>query len=154
MEHSARHTVIFTTVLCVVFSVIVSAASVSLKDRQQENRRLDKIKNVLSVAGLMQPGERLSREEITRRFESSLVPRLVDLETGSYVDGADALSFDQRRAARALAACDGRQCWLSLHTWSPLSPWSSARTGAFLGLRNCGCGGAFSRRSRAVGARV
>ena len=100
MEHSARHTVIFTTVLCVVFSVIVSAASVSLKERQQENRRLDKIKNVLSVAGLMQPGEKISREELMRRFEESLVPRLIELETGRYVEGADALSFDQRRAAR------------------------------------------------------
>ncbi len=100
MEHSARHTVIFATVLCIVFSVIVSTVSVSLKERQQENRRLDKIKNVLSVAGLMEPGESLSREEITRRFETSLVPHLVDLETGRYVSGVDALSFDQRRAAR------------------------------------------------------
>lgn len=100
MEHSARHTVIFMAVLCVVFSVLVSAVAVGLHDRQVENQRLDRIKNVLGVAGLKEPGERLSREELTARFESGLEARVVDLATGEYVDGVDALSFDQRRAAK------------------------------------------------------
>ena len=51
MEHSPARTVIFTTVLCVVFSVIVSAVAVNLEDRQKENKRLDRIKNVLLVSG-------------------------------------------------------------------------------------------------------
>jgi Na+-transporting NADH:ubiquinone oxidoreductase subunit C len=91
---------IFTTLLCVVFSVLVSSVSVALRDRQQENRRLDKIKNVLGVAGLMEPGERLGREELSRRFEANLLPRIVDLETGQYVDRADPMLFDQRKAAK------------------------------------------------------
>jgi Na+-transporting NADH:ubiquinone oxidoreductase subunit C len=92
--------VIFTTLLCVVFSVLVSSVSVALRDRQQENRRLDKIKNVLSVAGLMQPGERLGREELSRRFEANLVPKIVDLESGQYVDHDEPMLYDQRRAAK------------------------------------------------------
>ncbi|MGH0034082.1 MAG: Na(+)-translocating NADH-quinone reductase subunit C [Myxococcota bacterium] len=99
MEHSTRHTVIFTTVLCVAFSLIVSTVSVALKDRQVENKRLDKIKNVLTVAGLMEPGENLTRDELNRRFETRLEPRLVDLETGAYVETDDAMAYDQRKAS-------------------------------------------------------
>jgi len=100
VEHSARHTVIFTTLLCVFFSLLVSAVSVSLKDRQQENKRLDRIKNVLTVAGLVEPGESVSREELNARFAESLEPRIVDLETGLYVDVSDPLAYDQRKASR------------------------------------------------------
>ncbi len=99
MEHSSRHTVIFTTILCVVFSLIVSTVSVALKDRQVENRRLDKIKNVLTVAGLIRPGEVLSREELSRRFATKLEPRLVAIETGAYVDVDDPMAYDQRKAS-------------------------------------------------------
>ena len=100
MEHSARHTVIFTVLLCVVFSVLVSAVAVALHDRQVENQRLDRIRNVLGVAGLKELGESLSREDLTSRFESGLEARVVDLATGEYVEGVDALSFDQKRASR------------------------------------------------------
>jgi len=99
VEHSSRHTVIFTTILCVVFSLIVSAVSVALKDRQVENKRLDKIKNVLTVAGLIQPKETLSREELSRRFATKLEPRLVEIETGAYVDVGDPMAYDQRKAS-------------------------------------------------------
>ena len=100
MEHSARHTVIFTTLLCVFFSVIVSAVAVALKDRQVENQRLDRIKNVLSVAGLLKPGQKMSREEINRVFEDRLEARVVDLQTGSFVEGVDPLAYDPRKAAK------------------------------------------------------
>jgi Na+-transporting NADH:ubiquinone oxidoreductase subunit C len=97
--HSIRHTLVFVLLLCLAFSAAVSAVSVSLRDRQEENRRLDRIRNVLSVAGLLERGERPSREELAQRFEANLEPRLVELATGQYVDGADAMAFEQRRAA-------------------------------------------------------
>ena len=100
MEHSSRHTVIFTAALCVVFSVLVSSVSVALRDRQVENRRLDKIKNVLSVAGLMKPGESLGRDELSSLFEANLVPKIVDLRTGQYVDRDEPMLYDQRKAAK------------------------------------------------------
>ncbi|MCP3986317.1 MAG: Na(+)-translocating NADH-quinone reductase subunit C [bacterium] len=100
MEHSTRHTVIFTTLLCVVFSVVVSTVAVSLHDRQEENKRLDRIKNVLGVAGLAEPGERLSPDDLNGRFESGLEPVVVEMTTGQGVGGIDPLSFDQRKAAK------------------------------------------------------
>ncbi len=100
MEHSARHTVIFMTVLCIVFSVLVSSVAVGLRDRQVENQRLDRIRNVLAVAGLAEPGESLSAEELNRRFDSGLEPQIVELASGQRVEGVDALAYDQRRAAK------------------------------------------------------
>ena len=99
MEPSARHTVTFTTLICVAFSLVVSGVSVGLRERQEENRRLYRIKNVLAVAGLTRPGEKLSRQEIVRRFEVGLEPRIVNLASGRYVDGADPMGFEPRRAA-------------------------------------------------------
>jgi Na+-transporting NADH:ubiquinone oxidoreductase subunit C len=110
--HSTRHTLVFVLLLCVAFSLAVSAVSVSLRERQEENRRLDRIRNVLQVAGLIRPRERTSRQELMRRFEANLEPRLVDLASGQYVEDVDALSFDQRRAAadpeRSRPASDNR----------------------------------------------
>jgi Na+-transporting NADH:ubiquinone oxidoreductase subunit C len=91
--------VIFTTLLCVVFSLMVSVVAVVLEERQEENRRLNRIKNVLGVAGLLEPGERISREEMSRRFEERLAPRIVDLQEGRILEGVDAMAFNQRAAA-------------------------------------------------------
>lgn len=100
MEHSVRHTIAFTTLLCIAFSVLVSAVAVSLRDRQLENQRIDRIRNVLGVAGLMQRGESLSREVLLERFEQGLEARIVEIESGRYQEGMNALDFDQRRAAK------------------------------------------------------
>lgn len=100
--HSTRHTILFTLLLCIAFSLAVSTVSVALRERQVENKRLDRIRKVLQVAGLLERDRRLSREELARRFNASLEPRLVDLETGRYVESADIMAFDQRRAAADL----------------------------------------------------
>jgi Na+-transporting NADH:ubiquinone oxidoreductase subunit C len=91
---------IFTVLLCIGFSVLVSGVAVSLKDRQDENVRLDRIKNVLGVAGLKSADEDLEPEEMVARFEDGLEARVVDMATGEYVEGVDALSFDQQKAAK------------------------------------------------------
>jgi len=100
VEHSVRYTVGFTAALCLVLSLLVSTVSVGLRDRQRRSARLDRIQNVLSVAGMLAPGEDLSEGEILSRFQDGIEPRLVDLETGSYVASDDPLAFDARRAAR------------------------------------------------------
>ena len=99
MQHSVRETLIFAFALCVVCSVLVSSVSVGLRERQEENKLLDRQKNVLEVAGLVTEGERLSREEVQRRFRENLEARVVDLRTGAYAEDVDALGFDQRMAS-------------------------------------------------------
>ena len=41
-------------VLCLVCSIVVAGSAVGLKPLQQEQRALDKQRNILAVAGLMQ----------------------------------------------------------------------------------------------------
>ncbi|MBN1142286.1 MAG: Na(+)-translocating NADH-quinone reductase subunit C [Deltaproteobacteria bacterium] len=63
--------------VCLVCSVLVSLATVSLKDRQERNRRLDKLKNILVVSGLYS-----KKADIAKTFQDKLRPRIVELETG------------------------------------------------------------------------
>ncbi len=86
--------------LCIVCSVIVSAAAVSLRPQQALNQELDIKSNILQAAGMSEPGANRERiEELFGRF----TPRLVDLRTGQFTTPeelgvADVLSYDQYRA--------------------------------------------------------
>jgi Na+-transporting NADH:ubiquinone oxidoreductase subunit C len=94
------YTLRFAALVGVVASSVVGTAAVLLASRQEENRLLDRRMNVLDVAGLAQPEERLSRAEVARRFEGSVQPVLVHLASGEVVPDADPSAFDQRRAAQ------------------------------------------------------
>jgi len=79
--------------LCVVCSILVSAAAVLLSDRQERNKVEEKKRNILIAAGLFQP--ELSVEEQFGRIE----PRIVDLQSGSFSEEFDPATFDSRSAA-------------------------------------------------------
>lgn len=81
-------------VLCLVCSVLVSAAAVGLRERQERNKLAEKRKNILLAADLYEPG--LPIEEQFGRVE----PRIVDLQTGRFAQGLDPAAFDSRSAAR------------------------------------------------------
>jgi Na+-transporting NADH:ubiquinone oxidoreductase subunit C len=81
--------------LCVVCSVIVSTAAVTLRPLQEANKALERKRNILLAAGLLREGE-----DINSLFEQ-VDTRLVDLATGEYVEGVDATTYDQRAAAKA-----------------------------------------------------
>jgi len=87
--------------VCVVCSVFVSTAAVSLKDRIETNKTLDKNKNILIAAGLLEEDERANAEKVGKLFEQIDV-KWIDLKTGDAVD-AEALPeecLDERKAAR------------------------------------------------------
>ena len=79
--------------LCIVCSVIVSSAAVVLKPQQEANKARDLKRNILMAGGLYDP--ELTVEEQFERIEA----RLVDLDTGRFVDG-DADGYDQRKASK------------------------------------------------------
>jgi len=93
-----RKVVVVALSLCLVCSLIVSAAAVYLRPMQEINKTLDMKKNILSVAGLLEAGI-----NIDETFAESIEVRIVDLRTGDYVDDADAEGFDQRSAERDAA---------------------------------------------------
>ena len=96
-------TVVVALGLCLVASMVVSAAAVSLRPLQEQNAALDKQVNILQVAGLYQDGVDVA--EAFEQFE----PHVLELATGDFADGEtiegqvlDPLTFDDRAAASDL----------------------------------------------------
>ena len=82
--------------VCLVCSVLVSAAAVSLKPAQEENKALDKKRNILMAAGLLKAGESAGPDRVIELYKN-VEARVVDLSTGDYTD-VDPDVFDARRA--------------------------------------------------------
>ena len=78
-DQSTRKTFLVALSVAVVCSLLVSLTAVGLADRQQVNRNLDLMKNVLLVAGMYDPDTSIA--EAFGRIEL----RIVDLATGKYV---------------------------------------------------------------------
>jgi Na+-transporting NADH:ubiquinone oxidoreductase subunit C len=98
--NSTRYTIVFAAIVCVICAALVSVAAVSLQPRQAANARLYMEKNVLVAAGLVQPGQSVSRAQIEDIFARDIRARLIDLATGELLpeDKTDARRFDQRAA--------------------------------------------------------
>ena len=79
--------------LCVICSVLVSTAAVTLRPTQGVNKLLDKKRNILTAAGLFDESR-----PIDELFEN-IDEKVVDLASGEYVD-IDPDEYDQRNAAR------------------------------------------------------
>ncbi len=71
-------TITVALVLCLVCSLLVSATTVALRPRQAAQRRLDKMRNILVVAGLVGANEHVSPERIEQLFQRIEI-RWVDL---------------------------------------------------------------------------
>ncbi|WP_293265895.1 Na(+)-translocating NADH-quinone reductase subunit C [Neptunomonas sp.] len=87
-------TITVTVLLCVVCSVIVSAAAVLLKPQQIANKELDRKTNILAAAGLMD-----SSKTVEELF-SQITTKVIDLETGKFTSEVDAATFDARKASK------------------------------------------------------
>lgn len=91
---SVPKTIFVAVTLCLVASMIVSAAAVALRPTQEANKLKDKQINVLQVAGVYEPGI-----DITAAF-ASFEPHVLELATGRFVDDQfDAGTFDDLAAA-------------------------------------------------------
>ena len=95
---SFKHTVIFSLVLCFAFSLLVSSAAVLLKPAQKKNKEDYRKQNILAAAGLLVPGK-----SIDEQF-ASISTKLINLETGEYVESIDIEAFDQLKAAKSAEA--------------------------------------------------
>jgi Na+-transporting NADH:ubiquinone oxidoreductase subunit C len=100
VERSVAYTLRFAAIVGVVASGIVATSAVVLSSRQEANRLLDQRRKVLDVVGLGTPDERLSRADVTARFEENIRAVVIELETGEVARDIDPLTFDQRRASQ------------------------------------------------------
>ncbi len=87
--------------VCLVCSILVSAAAVSLKGIQKENQKLERLKNILAAGHLLQEGE--DPEAV---FEKRVTAAVINLNTGEevppedYTEKLNPQSFDIKQMAR------------------------------------------------------
>lgn len=100
---SLFNTLLVATVLCVVCSLAVSVAVVSLRPRQEANEVLDQQTNILDATGLAigeygkHPSD-LTKEQIAE-LNGWISQKLVNLETGEYTDEVDISRYNMAEAA-------------------------------------------------------
>ncbi|WP_417222771.1 Na(+)-translocating NADH-quinone reductase subunit C [Amphritea sp.] len=94
-KDSIGRTLTVAVLLCVVCSVVVSAAAVLLKPKQIANKNLDRQTNILAAAGIATDGK-----DVQALFDELIEKRFVDLRTGKYTDVADPDRYDARKAAK------------------------------------------------------
>ncbi len=92
---SLEKTIAIAVALCLVCAVLVSFGAVALKPLQAYNKNLDMKKNILDVAGLLEEGA-----DIDKAFADKIEAKLVDIETGDYVENMNIEEYDQRKAAK------------------------------------------------------
>ncbi len=109
-RNSLGYTFGVATVLCVACSLAVSAAAVALKRPQEDNKLLDRQRNILDAANLAL-GEKgllagqLSKDDV-RDLYSRVETKLVNLETGEYVTDMDPEKYEPKDAAKQKDASD------------------------------------------------
>ncbi|TCP93227.1 Na+-transporting NADH:ubiquinone oxidoreductase subunit C [Cricetibacter osteomyelitidis] len=92
-KDSTSGTILVVVLVSLICSIIVAGASVALKPTQEEQKLLDKQRNILSVAGLLEP-----KTNIKAVYAERIEPRLVDLATGDYVEQSG--TFDAKVAVK------------------------------------------------------
>lgn len=99
-RNGVTHTLVFTLVVALACSVLVSAAVAWLRPVQERYASVDRDRRVLDAAGLIGEDEQISDRQVAERFER-LDVRLVDLDTGRFTDAADPGAYDYLAAADA-----------------------------------------------------
>lgn len=97
-KESTVRTLTVAVLVCLVCSVFVAGAAIALKPTQVENRLLDKQRSILAIAGLGEAG--MSGAKVKELFGSTITAKLVDLESGTFSDAFDPITFDPLKAAK------------------------------------------------------
>jgi Na+-transporting NADH:ubiquinone oxidoreductase subunit C len=98
---STRKTIIVALGVCLVCSILVSTAAVALKGIQDENKQLDKIKNILIAGDLLKYGT-----TIQDTYENNIKGTFIDMTTGNLYDkellpnGISIETFDLKAMAK------------------------------------------------------
>lgn len=99
-KESIARTLFVALVVCLVCSIFVAGAAISLKETQVQNAQLDKQRSILRIAGLLT--EEMDNAQVRDMFQKNIIPRLVDLEKGEFSQAHNATNFDPLKAAKDL----------------------------------------------------
>lgn len=78
---STQKTLAVALGVCLVCSVLVSSATVALDSIQKQNKKIDKIQNILQAGDIQ-----YNKENAEKTFGDKVVPIIVDLEKGKIID--------------------------------------------------------------------
>lgn len=99
-QYSNAYIIGFAAVVCLVCSIFVATSAVTLRERQDRNKVLDRQKKVLIVAGLMEEDQAISADEVQKIFDENIQIRAVDLVSGEIDQDIDTVTYDQRKASK------------------------------------------------------
>ena len=92
-KDSTKKTLLVALGVCFVASILVSTTAVKLKPIQDNNKKLDLLKNILSAGDLYEDGI-----DVNKTFTDKITPKIVDLKTGEVIQEDqfdDELSIDK-----------------------------------------------------------
>jgi len=78
---SVKKTLLVALGVCLVCSVLVSSAAVALKPKQEENKKLDKLKNILIAGNLYN-----ETTDIEKTYSEKISSAVIDMKTGETLD--------------------------------------------------------------------
>lgn len=93
-KESPMKTIVVAVILSLVCSVVVSFAAIQLKPKQELNKELDRKRNILISAQLLEDQSSADVEELFKQIET----KVVDLSTGEFVEPPK--DFNQRKFAK------------------------------------------------------
>lgn len=90
-----KKTIFMSVAVCLVCSIFVASAAVGLRPLQIANQEEDRIRNIVGVAGVVQPGQ-----SPMEAFQQNMEAQMINLEDGTETDAYDATSYDIEQAAK------------------------------------------------------
>lgn len=102
-NNSFFRTILVALVLCIVGALLVSGVTVSLRDRQMVNAALDKKKNVLVAAGLLDTNKEMSSSELKKAVDEAFknIKRFVIVRETGEISSDDPEKFNEDAALQA-----------------------------------------------------
>ena len=79
-DESVKKTIVVALGVCLACSILVSSAAVSMRSVQEENKRLDRITNILAAGNLQ-----FDDKDVQAIYETRIKPIMIDLGTGEIV---------------------------------------------------------------------
>lgn len=97
MQHSNAYTFRFAALVTIACSILLAGAASILKPRQDENKLLDKKKNILASVGIKPAkGKSFSRKDINELYSERIKEFVLD-EEGNIVEGKKPSELDPRK---------------------------------------------------------
>lgn len=109
--------IVFALVICVVCSLLLSATSQALKDRQDEQVELDRKMNVLKAFGVDvvdANGKKITKAEIDKYFTENIHEIFINKETGEEIPGLTSAGLDK---SELKARTHEQRSRLPLYVW-------------------------------------